>query len=236
MLKTDRDWQELAKIDPFWAVASWPDKRNAWTAEDFYALGESDTADALARWERYESGLGGVCVEVGCGAGRMTRPLAARFERVIGLDVSEDMIRLARQVAPTADFTLVAGTEIPLETGTVDAVFTAHVLQHLEGIGHVTAYLAEIFRILRPGGTLMAHTALGPLRSRGRAALAHARMGLVRARLWRGKDVRHFHGQHYPAALLRARLHAVGFTDVELVEFEMRSNQDPHPFWLCRKP
>ena len=235
MLDTDRDWQALAKIDPFWAVASWPGKRNAWEPEDFYRLGESDTADALLRWERYEPDVGGTCLEVGCGAGRMTRPLTARFDHVIGLDVSEDMIRLARGAAPSAEYLLVSGTAIPLDDASVDAVFTTHVLQHLEGIENVTAYLAEMCRVLRPGGTIMAHTQIGQLRPAWRTAAARARMLLVRRRLWRGKDVRHFHGELYPRAMLRERFHRVGLADVELVEFEMRSNGAPHPFWLARK-
>jgi ubiquinone/menaquinone biosynthesis C-methylase UbiE len=166
----------------------------------------------------------------------MTRPLARHFDRVIGLDVSEDMIALAHEAVPAAEFVLVEGTTIPLADGAADAVLTAHVLQHLEGIENVAAYLAEMLRVLRPGGTIMAHTALGPLRPAWRKTAAAARMRLVRARLRRGHDVRHFHGERYPAPLIRERLHAVGFVGVELVEFEMRSNNDPHPFWLARKP
>lgn len=236
MLDTDRDWRALAKHDPLWVVASWPGKENAWTPEAFYALGESDAADALARWERYEPKLGGVCVEVGCGAGRITIPLTRRFDHVIGLDVSQDMLNLARNVAPGAELVLVSGTTIPLESNGVDAVFTTHVLQHLEGIENVTAYLGEMFRVLRPGGTLMAHTGIGPAAPPWRAAVTGAKVRLARSRLRRGQNTRYFHSQVYPRALLRERLHRIGFVDVELVEFEMRSNHDPHPFFLCRKP
>jgi ubiquinone/menaquinone biosynthesis C-methylase UbiE len=235
-LVTDRDWQDLARMDPFWAVASWPDKRNSWTAKEFYALGESDAADALLHWDKYEPGVGGVCVEVGSGAGRMTRPLARRFQRVIGLDVSEDMIRLAREAVPDAEFLLVSGTRIPLEEGSADAVFTTHVLHHLEGIENVTAYFAEMFRVLRPGGTIAAQMILGPVRPTWRRIAASVRMRLVRARLRRGYDVRHFHGERYPAPTIRGRLHTIGFCDVELWEFEMHSNGDAHSFWFARKP
>jgi SAM-dependent methyltransferase len=234
-LETDRDWQNLARIDPLWAVASWPGKQNAWTAEAFYALGESDATDALTRWERYEPRLGGVCLEIGCGAGRMTRPLSRRFERVIGVDVSDDMLRLAREAAPQAEFARVAGTTLPLPDASVDAVFTTHVLQHLEGIDNVTAYFAEMHRVLQPAGTIMAHTAIGPIKPAWRRAAIASRARAARVRLRRGEDVRRIHTQRYPAPLLRERLRAVGFADIELVEFEMRSNNDPHPFWLARK-
>ena len=39
---------------------------------------------------------GGVCVEVGCGPGRMTGPLAQMVERVVAVDVSPAMIGGAR--------------------------------------------------------------------------------------------------------------------------------------------
>src|SRR6478735_10371022 len=39
---------------------------------------------------------GGVCVEVGCGPGRMTGALAERFDRVLALDVSPAMLDQAR--------------------------------------------------------------------------------------------------------------------------------------------
>ena len=39
---------------------------------------------------------GGVCVEVGCGPGRMTAVLAERFDRVVAVDVSQGMLERAR--------------------------------------------------------------------------------------------------------------------------------------------
>src|SRR5579864_2249303 len=54
---------------------------------------------------------GGTCVEVGCGFGRMTAPLAERFDRVLAVDVSPRMLDLARAsvTAPTVEFALVSG-------------------------------------------------------------------------------------------------------------------------------
>jgi ubiquinone/menaquinone biosynthesis C-methylase UbiE len=43
----------------------------------------------------------------------------------------------------------VSDAEIPLPDGSVDAVFTCHVLQHLEGLDVVSAYLREVRRVLR---------------------------------------------------------------------------------------
>src|SRR5207247_7257709 len=69
-----------------------------------------------------ESGLGrlgaaprgGVCVEVGCGFGRMTPRLAERFDRVLALDVSPAMIEAARAAvaAPNVEFHTVSGDRL----------------------------------------------------------------------------------------------------------------------------
>src|SRR3990172_1999387 len=57
---------------------------------------------------------GGVCVEVGCGPGRMTGVLAERFDRVVAVDVSDGMLERARVAvtAPNVDFRLVAGDRL----------------------------------------------------------------------------------------------------------------------------
>jgi ubiquinone/menaquinone biosynthesis C-methylase UbiE len=234
-LATTGEWQALARIDPFYAVASWPGKRGSWTREEFYELGRSDWADAVKHWLQYEPQLRGTCVEIGCGAGRMTAPLAGHFDRVVGVDVSEDMVALAREAAPGAEFVIVSGTELPLANSSADAVFTTHVLQHLDGIETVRDYLREMYRILRPGGTAMIHVALGARRSRFRSVLDSTKLRMTRTALARGIDWFHYHGERYTSEEIRALLSAIGFRDIELRDFAMRSNGDPHPFWLVRR-
>jgi trans-aconitate methyltransferase len=98
---------------------------------------------------------GGTCVEVGCGPGRMTAALAARFDRVLALDVSPAMLERARAAVPAAnvEFRAVSGTRLD---GVPDA--SAHtlvcylVLQHLPSRAAVLGYLREFARVLAPGG------------------------------------------------------------------------------------
>lgn len=101
---------------------------------------------------------GGVCVEVGCGPGRMTPALAVRFERVIALDVSPAMLAQARAAVAAAGidnvtFLAVSGERLDgVESGVADALVCYLVLQHLPGRKLVLAYLAEFARVLKPGG------------------------------------------------------------------------------------
>jgi ubiquinone/menaquinone biosynthesis C-methylase UbiE len=234
-LVTDKDWQRLAEIDPLYAVAQWPGKRDAWTIEEFRAIGESDWQDAESHWRHYTPTLGGVCVEIGCGAGRVTRPMSQTFEKTIGLDVAPAMLKLAAEEAPEAEFVQVSGTTIPLADESADAVFTTHVLQHLPGIEAVAAYLTEAHRILRPGGTMMAHTMLRSGRpSIPRAAIHKARIAVGRMQLARGSFGRHEAISYQPQEI-RQTLVDAGFSDIELRCFTMRSNGGWAPFWLATR-
>jgi len=99
---------------------------------------------------------GGICVEVGCGPGRMTGLLAERFDRVVAVDVSEGMLKRARSAvtAPNVDFRPVGGDRLEtVEDGIADALVCYLVLQHLPERRVVLSYLDEFARVLSPGGS-----------------------------------------------------------------------------------
>jgi len=231
---TTKEWQRLGKDDPLFAVAAHPDRRKAWGLDDFYALGESDWADFARHWRQYEPDLGGRCLEIGSGAGRITKQLTGLFEEVHGLDVSPDMVQLAAVAAPSAKFHLVDDTRVPLDDASVDAVFTCHVLQHLENPSEVTDYLVESHRVLRPGGTIMAHLLLteAPL-NLPRRAWAEGKLRLTRAR--RANRGAYSRVCRYRPDQVRGMLEQVGFVDVEMSEFRITSNSSTHPFWFARR-
>jgi ubiquinone/menaquinone biosynthesis C-methylase UbiE len=238
-LSTTRKWRVAARVDPHYAVATWPGKRARWEEAALYETGATDWSSCLRHWTDYEKGLHGVCVEVGCGVGRMTRPLASSFAEVVGLDVSQEMIDLARANTPdNASFHVVDGTEIPLADGTVDAVFSCFVLEHLPGSKYVQEYFREMFRALSPRGTVMIQLAL-----RRDRQLEGARTGIRRLRWWlrrrammAGRPVVGFTGREYTREQIRTWLELTGFTDIELREFRLTSNAHLVEFWLARKP
>ena len=85
--------------------------------------------------------------------------LAKYFKVVHAVDVSEGMIAYARKHVNSSAvyFHLTDGVEIPLPDHSVSAIFTCHVFQHFNSIGHATKYLKEISRVLQPGGSMMIH-------------------------------------------------------------------------------
>ena len=99
---------------------------------------------------------GGICVEVGCGPGRMTTVLAERFDRVIAVDVSDGMLERARAAvtAQNVDFRLVDGDRLDsVEDGIADTFVCYLVLQHLPERRVVLRYLEEFARVLSPEGS-----------------------------------------------------------------------------------
>ena len=152
--------EKWGKTDPLWGVALWPGKSksgaNPWSEAEFYSLGASDWKDFHIRWERY--GLDHKsCVEIGCGAGRITAHLRESFERVFALDVSPGMIDYAATRIADAKFFSTNGVDIPLDDSSVTAAFSTHVLQHLDAPENALPIFGEVHRVLKKDGTMMIH-------------------------------------------------------------------------------
>ena len=158
LVRHKRDWEELAAEDPLWAVLTDPARRRTgWDVHEFLETGEREIAELLARGE--ELGLparNGSALDFGCGAGRLTRALAARFGSCVGVDISERMVEEARRLAGDrqgCEFRVNETGDLRQFTdGSFDLVYSTLVLQHLPSRGLVAAYVAEFVRLLAPGG------------------------------------------------------------------------------------
>jgi SAM-dependent methyltransferase len=252
--RSNVEWAYWGKRDPLWGVASWPGRERTgakpWTDADFYALGESDWKDFLAHWQRY--GLSTTrCVEIGCGAGRITRAMSRTFDRVDGTDISAEMLDYAREHVHAANVVLhqTTGADIPLPDGCAGAVFSTHVFQHLDSLPDARRLFAEAFRVLEPDGTMKVHLplfawpALGTRLAKGYDVsyrlvrrLGDLRAAVVRWQIRRGHDAKLMRGRAYNLDWLRQNLSGIGFADVEFSAYAVRSNGGMHTFVLARKP
>jgi ubiquinone/menaquinone biosynthesis C-methylase UbiE len=91
-------------------------------------------------------------VDVGCGTGRFTHPLADRFQaRVIGIDPSQKMLDSARgkQSSNRVEFQQAPAEQLPLEDGCTDVVFMSMMLHHLTDRARAAR---ECRRVLATGG------------------------------------------------------------------------------------
>lgn len=96
-------------------------------------------------------------IEVGAGAGAVTRRIAASAHpaKVVGYEPSKGFVNEAINRSndhSNLSFVVADGASLPIKDGTVDAVIMHTVLTH---VTHPEALLAEAFRVLRPGGSLV---------------------------------------------------------------------------------
>jgi SAM-dependent methyltransferase len=159
--RQQREWEELAAVDPLWAILSDPSRRGGrWATHDFFATGEADAERALrcaaelCRPARRERAL-----DFGCGVGRVTRALAARFREAVGIDLSQGMIEQARELnahVANARFVVNAAPDLRrLDDASFDLVYSRIVLQHLASRDDVFRYLEEFLRVVRADGIVV---------------------------------------------------------------------------------
>lgn len=153
-----RRWDERARADAFHYIES---ARWDGDVEAFFRAGEERLTVLLDPWLPDRRVL---AVEIGCGLGRIARALAGRFERMIGVDVSGEMVERARELHSglrQIDFRVGDGASIPVETASADLVFSYEVFQHMPGKDVILANLRDAARVLRSDGRAVIHLPYG---------------------------------------------------------------------------
>jgi SAM-dependent methyltransferase len=90
-------------------------------------------------------------LEIGCGTGEFTRPLAQRMPgRLVGVDVAPRLLAQTRGLPPNAAVTAADIESLPFKEGAFDAVIGNAVLHHLR----LDRAVPEILRVVRPGGAI----------------------------------------------------------------------------------
>jgi SAM-dependent methyltransferase len=130
-----------------------------WTDDEFFASGEKTVAEEIL------TDLGNICqgkspgemrvLEIGCGAGRVTRALARFFGEVHAVDVSGEMVSLAQQALkehPKAFAYQNNGKDLAVVPDLpFDFAFSSIVFQHIPSREIIENYVREVHRLLRPG-------------------------------------------------------------------------------------
>jgi len=95
-------------------------------------------------------------LEIGCGPGRLMRPMSRHFVEIHGVDISDEMIALAReklQDLPNAHAHVSDGASLSeFEDESFDFVYSYAVFQHIPSREVILQYLREMQRVLRAGG------------------------------------------------------------------------------------
>jgi SAM-dependent methyltransferase len=147
--------------------AAWDARAERWHARaEVNAMAADRGAEVDRIWDALRLSRGARLLDAGCGSGQWAVAFAERGARVTGIDLSPEMIRLAREHAGGR------GLDIEWRTGDVTrladplAVFDAiHARVLLQFVPDVPGALRELRRVLRPGGRLLASVpgALSPI-------------------------------------------------------------------------
>ena len=105
-------------------------------------------------------------LDMACGTGDISIALKRKGLEVIGADISENMLALARKKAPEIDFRYGDASELPFADGSFDAVTIAFGIRNFDKRAQC---IRELHRVLKDGGML-----------------AIAEFSIPRNRLWRG--------------------------------------------------
>jgi SAM-dependent methyltransferase len=182
------DWDERARQNARYYV----DCGHGGSDEEFWRSGPRDVDDFVL--EGLALSREAEVLEVGCGLGRLLRPMSERVARATGVDISGEMIaRAAQALADRPNVRLVRtdGDFPGTPDASLDLVYSFVVFQHVPSRAAVSRYFAEAGRVLRAGGVLR-------FQADGRP-----RDPLEPIDTWRGV--------RYTAAALRDELSALGF-------------------------
>ena len=91
-------------------------------------------------------------LDIGTGEGQLARVAADAGARVVGIDPSRAQLTVARQRAGGPAYLRAEAVSLPFPDGTFDAALACLVFEHIEG---VDAAIAEVGRVLRPGGRFL---------------------------------------------------------------------------------
>ena len=104
---------------------------------------------------RYLTNPAARILDYGCGYGRTLAELSrAGYTRVVGTDFSQAMLGRARREVPHSMLVRNDGSALPVKSESIDAVLLFAVLTCIPGSNDQRVVLAEIERVLRPGGLL----------------------------------------------------------------------------------
>jgi len=151
------DWDERARENARHFIAT---AKSEWNSEEFFDSGRLNVFHEIL------TDLGNVCqgkspkdmkvLEIGCGAGRMTRALAEVFGEVYAVDVSGEMIARAREaLADLRNVRLFQNSGADLQVLgdiRIDFAFSYIVFQHIPLREVIYNYAREVHRLLKPGG------------------------------------------------------------------------------------
>jgi 2-polyprenyl-3-methyl-5-hydroxy-6-metoxy-1,4-benzoquinol methylase len=237
-------WDSLARRNAAHYIAT--DKQD-WDIDTFLRVGKERLHALLERLGARPADYGGALVDLGCGIGRFSFAFADLFDHVLGVDVSDEMIRRANALKAergyhNVEFRRNDGTDLSfLPSESHDFAFSYTVLQHIPDKRIVFGYILELARVVRPGGRVLFQV----LTYRERPLAQFVRLGspvLYRA-LWHAErqgllppdQGAAFHGSRLTLRELEEQVSAAGLKIAAVDRRRGRHRMCDETTLLCRK-
>lgn len=144
-----KDWDLRARENALYYI----DCGHGESEAEFWASGRKDLDQLILRGISLAPDA--VAVEIGCGIGRILRPLAGRTARAYGIDISREMVRRARRALRDLPQVRVFRTKGALDKipgASCDFVYSFIVFQHIPVKSAISLYIREAARVLKGGG------------------------------------------------------------------------------------
>lgn len=201
-----------------------------WDKDEYYAEGKKHVEELVIPFlqkHNIQHANEKTIVDIGCGTGRMSVFLREIFGKVIGTDVSAEMIQKAKEDHAHTDirFLATSGSDLKdIPSDTADIVFSYATLQHVNTLSSLESNLKEIFRILKTGGRMKVEVRGEPGNPAGKVVwfmtTEHYYLALV---LWRNiiplpffRRFTPLYGVCLTQKHFKKMLENIGFTEVEL--------------------
>jgi SAM-dependent methyltransferase len=95
-----------------------------------------------------------LAIDVGCGGGAYTQLLPQFFEKVIGCDFTERLIKEGKKKFPEVQFECTDAAHLPTSDSSTDFVMSVGLTEYLDKV-EIENYFAEMARVLVPGGVCL---------------------------------------------------------------------------------
>ncbi|MBI2355784.1 MAG: class I SAM-dependent methyltransferase [Candidatus Doudnabacteria bacterium] len=119
----------------------WNARADAWNA--------SERPEFFDLYQQNESRFGNKVVDIGCGKGRYTKFLEDKGKQVVGIDISEEMLKGARAAGVQADLRQGISSQLPFEDGSFDSAVSIGAIHHNMWVD-IQKSFSEAARVLKP--------------------------------------------------------------------------------------
>ena len=156
-----QNWEDLASLDPFWAILTDPKKKfGKWEKDEFFQIGENEVNEVIELSKKLKHPKEFKTVlDFGCGVGRVSRSLSKYFDECYGIDISDEMINKANELnknISNCKFQVSTNNDLKeFSNERFDFVYSNIVLQHILSKTDVKSIISEFLRVLKKDGLLV---------------------------------------------------------------------------------